>query len=132
MAAVPAPTPVLAKAAAKPLALRLPFDGISASPRLAPVVDKTEKAEGSGFATIRPSLRAAKVDPLGLLRIDLQPIRGKPLRSYLHDPPSIRFQFAADEKIVGVAVKHHVASAMGFHYRLKPRVEHFVHVHVCE
>ena len=66
MAVVPAPAPELAQGAAEPLALRLPFDGVTASPGLAPVVDKTQKAEGPGFATGCGSLRATEVDYSGL------------------------------------------------------------------
>ena len=50
VAVVPAPTPERAQAAAEPLALCLPFDGVAASPGLAPVVDKTQKAASPGLA----------------------------------------------------------------------------------
>jgi len=50
VAVVPAPTPERAQAAAGPLALCLPCDGVAASPGLAPVVDKTQKAESPGLA----------------------------------------------------------------------------------
>jgi len=43
VAVVPAPPPALAQGAAEPLALRLPFDGVTASPGLARAIQLSER-----------------------------------------------------------------------------------------
>ncbi len=50
VAVVPAPAPARAQGAAEPLALRLPCDGVAASPGFAPRVDNAEPAARPGLA----------------------------------------------------------------------------------
>src|SRR6266702_7336628 len=115
---VPAPPPALAQGAAEPLALRLPFDGVTASPGLAPGVDNTQQAEGPGCVTGCGALRATAVDHRGLFGVDLSPVRRKAFRQHLVDPPSVLCPLAAKHTIVRVAVDHSFASTMGLHHRL--------------
>jgi hypothetical protein len=80
VAVVPAPPPERAQGAAPPLALRLPCDGVSASPGLAPGVDTAQKAAGPGLVIGWRALRTTAVDHRGLRGVALQPLLGAPLR----------------------------------------------------